>query len=260
MGDQTILCDKSDGIAIITLNRPKSMNALNSQLLRELDCAISDIASDEGIKVVILTGNEKFFAAGADIAEIDTIENSADAHRFLHLVQGVINRIEDLEKPVIAAVCGLALGGGFELALACDMRLVAENAIFALPEIKLSLIPGGGGTQRLPRLIGTGMAKELMFTGNTIDAHEAFRIGAANKVYPLDSVMDEAKKIALKIAGHSREALKAAKLAINGGMNMDVKSGIAYEARCFEVLFSTEDRKEGVKAFIEKRKPLFKDR
>ncbi|HOO90851.1 MAG TPA: enoyl-CoA hydratase-related protein [Syntrophales bacterium] len=257
---QTIICDKSDRIAVITLNRPKNMNALNSQLLEELDCAIADIACDEEIKVVILTGNEKFFAAGADITEIDTIENSVDVHRFIHLVQNVINRIEDLEKPVIAAVCGLALGGGFELALACDIRLAAENAVFALPEIKLGLIPGGGGTQRLSRLIGTGLAKELVYTGNTIDAHETLRIGVVNKVYPLVSLMDEAKKVALKMAGYSGEAIKAAKLAINGGINMDVKSGIAYEARCFEVLFATEDRKEGVKAFIEKRKPQFNDR
>ena len=260
MGYQTILCDKSDRIAVITLNRPKNMNALKSQLLEELDCAIADIACDEEIKVVILTGNEKFFAAGADITEIDTIENSVDVHRFIHLVQNVINRIEDLEKPVIAAVCGLALGGGFELALACDIRLAAENAVFALPEIKLGLIPGGGGTQRLSRLIGTGLAKELVYTGNTIDAHETLRIGVVNKVYPLVSLMDEAKKVALKMAGYSGEAIKAAKLAINGGINMDVKSGIAYEARCFEVLFATEDRKEGVKAFIEKRKPQFNDR
>lgn len=260
MGYQTIIYDKSDHIGTLTLNRPKSMNALNSQLLGELDHAISDIAGDGNIKVVIITGSEKFFAAGADITEIDTLENPMDAHRFLSLVQGVINRIEDLEKPVIAAVYGLALGGGFELALACDVRVAAENAIFAFPEIKLSLIPGGGGTQRLPRLVGTGLAKELVYTGNTIDAHEAFRTGVVNKVYPLASLMGEAKKIALNIAEHSSEALKAAKLAINGGINMDVKSGIAHEARCFEVLFASEDRKEGVKAFIEKRKPLFKGR
>lgn len=260
MGFETISCAKSDRIAIITLSRPKSMNALNSELLRELDAAISDIERDESIKVVILTGSEKFFAAGADITEINTIENSAGAHQFLKLVQKVINKVEDLEKPVIAAVCGLALGGGFELALACDMRLAAENAVFALPEIKLSLIPGGGGTQRLSRLVGTGRAKELIYTGDTIGAEEAFRIGVVNKVYPLSSLLDEARKIASKIAGHSSEALKAAKQAVTGGIDMDLKSAIVYEARCFEVLFSAEDRREGVEAFIKKRKPEFMDR
>jgi len=257
---QTIFCEKSEGIAIITLNRPKSMNALNTLLLKELHHVIDDIDSDENIKVAILTGSEKFFVAGADITEIDKIANPVSARRFLKIVQDVINRVDDMEKPIIAAVSGFALGGGCELALACDIRLAADNAVFGLPEIKIGVIPGGGGTQRLPRLIGAGRAKELIYTGDFIDVQEAYRIGLVNKVYTVASLIIEAKKIAAKIVRQPGEAVKAAKLSVNGGMNMDIKSAIAYEARCFEILFSTEDQKEGMRAFVEKRKPVFKNR
>ena len=170
MDYQTILYEKGEGIAVITLNRPKSMNALNSQLFRELDHALTEIDGDEGVKVVILAGAEKFFAAGADITEIGGIATPVDAHRFLKDVQAVFNRIEDLEKPVIAAVSGLALGGGCELTLACDLRIAADNATFGQPEIKIGVIPGAGGTQRLPRIVGITKAKELLYTGDFIDA------------------------------------------------------------------------------------------
>jgi len=257
---ETLLLEKGDGIATITLNRPKSMNALNSQLLGELDQIVTDIELDDAISAVLITGSEKFFAAGADIIEINTVSDPLSARRFLKPIQDTITKVEDMGKPVIAVVCGFALGGGCELALACDIRVAADNAMFALPEIKIGVIPGGGGTQRLPRIVGAGRAKEMMYAGEMIDAQEAYRIGLVNKVYPLASVMVEATKLAAKITQQPRAGVAALKQCVNQGMNMDLKDGIAYEARSFEILFSTEDQKEGIKAFVEKRKPVYKNR
>lgn len=255
----TILYEKSDGIGTITLNRPKSMNALNSILLGELRHVFNEMVRDAEVSVVIITGNDKFFAAGADINEIAGIATPAEAHDYLP-ADNIFRRLEDFDKPVIAVVRGFALGGGCELAMACDLRIAAENAVFGQPEIRLGIIPGGGGTQRLPRLIGVTKAKELLFTGDNIDANEAYRLGLVNKVVPVDAAMDEARKMALKIARQPAIALRATKMAINDGMNMDIRSAMAYEARCFENLFSTEDQKEGTKAFLDKRKPVFKNR
>jgi enoyl-CoA hydratase len=260
MDYQTILYEKSEAIATITLNRPQSMNALNSRVFAELVHVLSEIEGDDEVKVAILAGSEKFFAAGADITEIGKIATPVEAHRFLKDAQAAFNNIEDMAKPVIAAISGLALGGGCELVLACDLRIAAENAMFGQPEIKIGVIPGGGGTQRLPRIIGVTKAKELLYTGDFIDAQEAHRIGLVNKVVSVASLMEEAKKMALKIARQPGIALKMTKLAVNGGLNMDIKSAMAYEARCFELLFSTEDQKEGMRAFVEKRKPNFKNR
>jgi len=257
---KTILLEKNEGIATITLNRPKYLNALNSQLLKELDHAISAVESDDKIRVAVITGCEKSFAAGADISENEKFSNPLGAHRFLKLVQDVYNRVEDMEKPIIAAVSGFALGGGCELTLACDIRLAAENAVFGLPEVKIGVLPGGGGTQRLSRLIGTGRAKELIYIGDPIDAQEAYRIGLVNKIFPTASLMDETKKMALKLVKRPGAALKFAKLSINGGMNMGLKPALTYESRCEEILFSTEDQREGMRAFIEKRRPVFKNR
>lgn len=260
MNFETVLLEKSEGIATITLNRPKSMNALNALLLKELDQIVTDIESDDSISVAVITGAEKFFAAGADITEINTVNDPLSARRFLKPIQDTITKVEDMWKPVIAVICGFALGGGCELALACDIRVAADNAMFALPEVKIGVIPGGGGTQRLPRIVGAGRAKELMYTGDMIDAQEAYRIGLVNKVYPLASVMEEARKLAVKIAKQPRAGVAALKQCVNQGMNMDVKNGIAYEARSFEILFSTEDQKEGIRAFVEKRKPVYKNK
>lgn len=258
MAYNTIIYEQDKAIAYITLNRPQSMNSLNSELLAELDSAIDATVANNEISVVIIKGGEKFFAAGADIKEIDNLTSPLEAHNFVTRVQSAINRIELIPKPVIAAVSGYALGGGCELALACDIRIAAENAMFGLPEIKLGVIPGGGGTQRLPRLIGVGRAKELLFTGDPINAQEAYRIGLANKVVPLESLLDEAKKMASVLIERPSVALMMNKIAVNDGMNMDMRSALAYEVRCFATLFSTEDQKEGIKAFIEKRKPNFK--
>ncbi len=258
MAFNTIVYEKSDGIALVTLNRPKSMNALCNELIGELGVVFHQIEEDPDVAVVILTGGEKVFAAGADIKEIGQIATPLAAHQFTSRVHSVFDKIEGCSKPVIAAVAGFALGGGCELALACDFRIAADNATFGLPEIKLGLIPGGGGTQRLPRLIGVGRAKELLFTGNSINAQEGYRIGLVNKVVPTESLMSEAAKIARKLVKQPAVALQMNKLAVSEGMNMDLHSALSHESRCVEVLVSTADRKEGVQAFVEKREPKYK--
>jgi enoyl-CoA hydratase len=257
---KTINLRKEGGLATITLNRPDNLNALNGQAFCELGAVLDEAERDDGVKVVLLTGGEHCFSAGFDLREINELAPLAQARRFLREAHGVFDRIEELEKPVVAAISGFALGGGCELALACDLRIAAENATFGQPEIKIGMIPGGGGTQRLPRLIGLTKAKELLYTGDHINAQEAYRIGLLNRVVASASLMDEAKGMALKIASQPQSALKAAKFAVNGGRNMDMQSAMAYEARCFDLLFSSEDQKEGVMAYMEKRKPVFKNR
>lgn len=256
----TIRYEKENHIAIITLNRPKRMNAIDSIFIREFRQIFDEIKDDDEVGAVIITGSEKVFAAGADIKEIGGISTPAEAHEFFVKVQSLFNEIENLEKPVIAAVNGLALGGGCELTLVCDIRIAAENSRFGLPEIKLGVLSGAGGTQRLPRLIGVGRAKEMLYSGDPIDAQEAYRVGLVNKVAPVESLLDEAKKMATEFMKRPTYALKMIKACVNNGFSMDLQSALAYEARCFEFLFSTEDQKEGMKAFMEKRKPVFKNR
>ena len=259
---KTILYEKADRIGTITLNRPKAMNALNSAVLDELSDVLDEIAADNDVKVVIITGgNEKFFAAGADITELETLVTPVDAHAFSIKAQKAIKKLEDFEKPVIAAISGYALGGGCEMSMACDIRIAAENALFGQPEITIGVIPGGGGTQRLPRLVGAAKAKELLYTGAPIDAGEAYRIGLVNKVVPVVSLMEEARKMASKIARQPGVALSITKRVVNDGMNVsNIASALEFESHGFEILFSTADQKEGMKAFIEKRKPVFTDK
>jgi enoyl-CoA hydratase/carnithine racemase len=259
MSYETILYEKDENLGIITLNRPKAYNAMNKQMFCELSQVIAEIDRDDDVRVVIITGSAKFFAAGADISEVGKIGTPLEAYNFFKDVD-IFQRVEDLDRPVIAAVSGLALGGGCELCLACDLRIAADNAVFGQPEIKIGVIPGRGGTQRLPRLIGSAKAKELLYTGDTIDAQEACRLGLVNRVVPVENLLNEVKALARKIAAQPRVALLATKLAVNGGANMDIKSAIAYEARCFEIVFSTIDQKEGMAAFVEKRTPLFRNR
>jgi enoyl-CoA hydratase len=254
---QTILYEKKEGLGIVTLNRPDNMNALNNQVFTDLKHVLGEIEIDENIRVVIITGGEKFFAAGADISELADVITPVDAHNFSRLSHSVYAQIESMGKPFIAAVSGFALGGGFELALTCDLIIAADNATFGLPEIKIGVMPGAGGTQKLPRIAGVTKAKELLFTGDSIKAEEAHRIGLVNKVVPLQSLMKETMALAAKIARQPGVALKMTKFAVDGGLNMDLKSAIAYEARCFELLFSTADQKEGMNAFVEKRRPVF---
>lgn len=259
MSFEMIKVDIKEGIATITLNRPEVLNALNSQVFNELAEAAIQLGGDDSVRVVLITGGPKVFAAGADIKQmvemtaVDMALTDKPSHRAFHL-------LENMPKPVIAVIAGYALGGGLELALTADFRIAADNAQLGLPEIKLGILPGAGGTQRLPRLIGAGLAKELIFTGDFIDAQEAYRIGLVNKVVPVDELFTEAEKLAGKLARRGAVALRLAKSAVNEGLRMDLEAGIRYEHQCFSLLFATEDQKEGMRAFIEKRTPQFKGR
>jgi len=254
---ETIILEKKDGIAIITLNRPKQMNALDEQITKEMAQALEELEIDENIKVLIVTGGEKAFAAGADIKMLDILTSPMDAYH-LSIKNNPAHILAKFEKPTIAAVSGFALGGGCELAMACDLRIASETAVFGQPEINLGLLPGAGGTQRLTRLVGATKAKELVFTGESIDAQEALRIGLVNKVVPQEKLMEEALSLAKKLAQKPPLAIKIAKKLINEGENVDLDSALRYEAQFFALLFSTEDSKEGIKAFLEKKKPEFK--
>ena len=257
---KTILFRKENGLAFVTLNRPETMNALSGQMMDDLRAALNHIDGDAEIRVVLLSGGEHCFAAGVDIREIEDIVTPVDARRYLKKAHAFFDCLEGLDKPVIAAIAGLALSSGFELALACDLRVAAENATFGQPEIKIGMIPGGGGTQRLPRAIGITKAKELLYTGDHISAQEAYRLGLLNRVVAPALLMKEARTLALRIAAQPLEALKAVKLAVNGGRDMTMSLAMEYEARCLEQLFATEDQKEGVMAYMEKRRPVFKNK
>jgi len=259
MDYNNIIYEKQNEIGLITFNRPKSLNAISSELISDLVDVFDKMESDKDIAAVILTGNKKAFAAGADIKEVSELNTPVKAHKFVQYMQNAYDKIERFPKPVIAAVGGLALGGGCEMCMACDIRIAAENAIFGQPEIKIGVIPGAGGTQRLPRLIGVGRAKEMLYSGDPVDAAEAYRIGLVNKVVPTDSLIDEARKMATKFCKQPGYVLEITKLVVNDGINMDLRTANAYEARCFEQLFATYDQQEGMKAFIEKRKPEFKN-
>ncbi|KYK28824.1 MAG: crotonase [Candidatus Proteinoplasmatales archaeon SG8-5] len=259
MGYENITVEVEENIGIITLNRPEALNALNSRMLAELGKAAAELEADNAVKVVVVTGAERAFAAGADIAEMMTM-TALEGQKHGKLGQDTFAAFEDMVKPVIAAVNGFALGGGCELAMACDIRLASEKAKFGQPEVKLGVTPGFGGTQRLPRLVGRAKAKELIFTGEMIDAAEAHRIGLVNAVYPPEALMEETKKLANLIAANGEIAVSLSKRAINKGIEVDLKSGCAIEAEIFGLCFSTEDQKEGMKAFTEKRPPEFKGR
>ncbi|MCD6582992.1 MAG: enoyl-CoA hydratase/isomerase family protein [Desulfuromusa sp.] len=254
---ENLLVEIKNGIAVVTLNRPKAMNALNEQTLFELQDAFISFTEDDAIQVIILTGSgEKAFVAGADIAAMQPL-SALEARQFAKLGHQVMRHIEACPKPVIAAVNGFALGGGCELALGCDIRIVAENARFGQPEVNLGVIPGFGGTQRLARLIGKGRALELIFTGAMIDAAEAYRIGLANKVVPLDQLFDTAKKMAETIISKGPYAVQLAKEAVRNGLELDLDRANQYEAELFGLCFTTADQKEGMQAFLEKRQAKF---
>jgi len=245
------------GIATITFNRPKALNALNGATLRELDDALTAIAANDEIRVLILTGGgDKAFIAGADITEIRQLTPLA-ARRFADFGQQLLDRLQHLPIPVIASVNGFALGGGCEMALACDFIYAAETATFGLPEISLGIIPGFGGTQRLPRLIGANMAREMIFTGRFLSAKEALELGLVNRCFPTDQLLVEARKTATLIASKGRASLQAAKDAVRQGLNADLQTGLAIERDAFALCISSPDAQEGTSAFIEKRKAVF---
>lgn len=248
-----------EGIAVVTINHPPA-NALDNKTTHELDEVFEELAKDEAVKTVILTGaGEKIFVAGADISLFPQM-GQKEGEEFSQELQRVFDKIEGLEKVVICAVNGMALGGGCELAMACDIRIASESAKFGQPEVNLGVIPGAGGTQRLPRLVSKGKAKELIFTGDMITASEAKEIGLVDRVAPKGEAVSEAKNMAKKIMEKGPIAIKYAKKAIDEGVNMTLNEGLKLERKLFGELFTTEDQKEGAKAFLEKRKAQFKGR
>jgi enoyl-CoA hydratase/carnithine racemase len=245
----------ADGIGTITLDRPP-MNALNAQLQEELRAAAMSLSADGNVRAVIVYGGEKVFAAGADIKEMAAMSYVDMSARAPEL-SSAFDAVARIPKPVVAAITGYALGGGCELALACDWRVAAEDAKLGQPEINLGVIPGAGGTQRLPRLIGPARAKDLIMSGRMVDATEALAIGLVDRVVPASEVYPAAVELASRYARGPAAALRAAKLAIDGGLSMDLPAGLAWESQLFAALFATQDRVEGMTAFVEKRKPNF---
>ena len=246
-----------DGVATVTMSRPEALNAFNTEQLKTMIDAFRKVRDDASVSCVILTGSgERAFAAGADIKEMAG-KSPDEGLEFGRLGHTMTNTVESMSKPVIAAVNGFALGGGSELALACDIRLASENAVFAQPEVSLGIPPGWGATQRLTRLVGPGIAAEIIFTGRRVKADEALRIGLVNAVYPLDQLLDEARKIASQIAKQSPRAVAAAKSLMQLAFNGQMRSGLDTEASVFGQAFGTEDQREGMNAFVEKRTPSF---
>ena len=254
---QNLIYKKESSLAILQLNRPQKKNSLNTELRREMERVLKEIGGDTKQKVVILTGGEDFFCAGADIGEIQEATTAEATYKHAREFQLLFDQIEALPQPVIAAVSGYALGGGCELSLACDFRIASEGAKFGLPEIKIGAFPGGGGTQRLPRLIGASKAKEMILIGDPITAEEALSLRLVMKVVPKGKVLEESRNFAAKLAALPRLAMETSKMLINRGLEMDLTSALELEARCFGNLAASHDLKEGTLAFLEKRKPNF---
>lgn len=244
--------------AILTMNRPKALNALNDQTLNELERLFTSIREDKEVLAVILTGEGRAFAAGADISQMSGY-GVEEGRLYSERAQRLFHQIEILEKPVIAAVNGFALGGGCELSMSCDIRIASENAVFGQPEAKLGLIPCFGGTQRLPRLVGTGIAKELIYTCRQVKAQEAREIGLVNRVVSAEELMPEARAVTEKILANSPLAIAYCKTAINRGTDTDLGNGLEIEKECWAVVFGSKDSREGIRAFLEKRAPQFQN-
>jgi enoyl-CoA hydratase len=254
---ETIIAETFGRIGRITFNRPKALNALNSQLITEMNAALDAFQADPAVAVIVLTGSEKAFAAGADIREMkDKTFEQVKAENFLD----DWDHINTIRKPLIAAVAGFALGGGCEYALACDIILAADTAKFALPEVTLGIIPGGGGTQRLAHAIGKARAMEMILTGRMIDAAEAGKVGLVSRVVPAEKLMDEAMAVAEKIAGFSQPVIAAAKESVRAAFEQPLSEGLRHERALIHAMFALDDQKEGMAAFLDKRKPVFRDR
>jgi enoyl-CoA hydratase len=253
MSAKNLIITIANQVALITINRPQAMNALNPATIIELSAAVAELEQQDDVHVIIITGaGEKAFVAGGDVALMRTL-TPIQARDVAMTAAELFQRIENSPCVVIAAINGYALGGGCELALACDLRLAAEQAQLGQPEVNLGIIPGWGGTQRLPRLIGVSRAKELMFTGERISAEQALRLGLVDHVYPGDQLLDQAQKLAQTIAAKPQAAIRTIKEAVNNGMTMDQDRAIRYEAEMFGMCFTTADQKEGMDAFLEKR-------
>ena len=257
MAYETILIDTRNAVGVITLNRPKALNALCAQLIAELNDVLDGFEADDGVKAMVITGSERAFAAGADISEMqDKDFASVTKHDFIEPWE----RITRCRKPVIAAVAGYALGGGCELAMMCDIIIAAEGAKFGQPEITLGTIPGSGGTQRLTRAVGKSKAMDMILTGRMMDAEEAMRSGLVSRVVPADKLLDEVLAVAGKIAAMSAPVVAMAKEAVNRSYEVTLSEGVRFERRLFQSTFATDDRREGMAAFVEKRKAEFTDR
>jgi enoyl-CoA hydratase/carnithine racemase len=257
MEQPVVLEDRQDQVVLLTLNRPEVMNSFSFAMLRGLKERMEGIQFDPDVRVVIITGAGKAFCAGADLKERATY-SELQVKEFIFTIRNLFTFIECIGKPVIAAVNGVALGGGTELALACDLRIVSSIATMGLTETRLAIIPGAGGTQRLPRLVGRGKAKELIFTGRRVDAEEALQIGLANKISSPETLLDEARAMAALICETGPIAIQQAKYAINHGLETDLHTGLAIESNAYWITIPTEDRLEGLTAFREKRKPVYK--
>jgi len=256
-----IVYDKEGELAIITFNRPEVRNALNYLAIDETLEAARKAEADEAVRVLIFTGaGDKAFISGADIGELQQRNTLTELGERSERRRVLTNLLETMAKPTVAAINGFAVGTGLEIAMACTLRVAADTAKFGLPEINVGIMPGNGGTQRLPRLVGKGRAMEMILTGELIDAAEACRIGLVNQVVPLTELMDHTKQIARKLATKSALALKIAKDAINTGFDLSLAEGIRYEQKNFAILCGSEDKREGVAAFLEKRKPIFQGR
>lgn len=251
---KNIIVEIKDNMGLIKMNRPEAMNALNSQTLGELKEAVSQLKDDDSVRVIVITGEGKAFVAGADIAEMKDMTKE-QAEEFSRAGQKVFNKIAKIKKPVIAAVNGFALGGGCELAMACDIRIASEKAKLGQPEVNLGVIPGFAGTQRLSRLVGAAKAKELIFTADMVDAQTALSIGLVNQVVPMEQLMEVCTEMAKKIASKGPKAVKLAKKVINEGVEEKLEKGSEYETEEFGECFASGEAKEGMSAFLEKRKP-----
>lgn len=262
MSYEDILFSKDGAVATIAVNRPKYLNAIRFKTMLEIQDALNKIDADDDVRAVVLTGTgDKAFVSGGDITLMAKNKNHLDViFRELPEGQQICSNLENFRKPVIARINGLAFGGGTELAISCDIRIAADTAKMGVPEIKLGIIPGYGGTQRLPRLVGMGKAKQLVFTGDHISAQEAKEIGLVDQVVPREELDDAVKKLCDKITSKSPIAMQMGKEAINKGMQADINTALAFEARCFLMCFGSQDRLEGMNAFLEKRKPEFKGR
>jgi enoyl-CoA hydratase len=254
---QTIMLEIDGPLATVTFNRPEKLNALSAELLGELSQALDEVLSNPAVRVLILTGQGRAFIAGADVRQFLSFDPQR-AYDFIRMGQKLLDRLEACSLPVIAAVNGFALGGGCEVALACDLIYASENARFGQPEINLGLMPGLGGSQRLARLVGKGLAKELCLTGRALEAHEAQAMGLAARVFPPEALLPECRQIALDLAGKSRFALTQVKRVINLGFELDLPSALEMEAQAFALCFGSPDPQEGVQAFLEKRPPQFR--
>ncbi len=258
MNEKVLLAEEKDGITVLTLNRPQVMNSFNFALLHALKEQIDALKFNNNVRVVIITGaGRKAFCAGADLKERTTFDE-LQVKEFIFTIRNLFTSIEHLNKPVIAAINGVALGGGTELALACDIRVASMNASMGLTETRFAIIPGAGGTQRLPRLIGRGKAKELIFTGRRVDAREALQIGLVNQIYDQELLLKECQKMAAMICESGPIAIEQAKYAINYGLETDLHTGLGIESNAYWVTIPTQDRLEGLAAFQAKRKPVFK--